>query len=122
MPPPRLLGGATKNRGRVVLGGLGVSSMGALTPGRGRAPAPAPVPASGDGGGAEGSSAQRLFAARANFAGRPVSISRAGQSFEQRDPVPVIMEPASTKGSARMPVSARGPHAVRASSKEAVAA
>lgn len=125
MPPPRLLGGASRSRGTVVLGGLGIQP-----PGSARAVQP-PPPARRVG---PPSAAAQMLAQRdrANFQGRPVSLSRAGQGFEMKNPVPIIMDPAGNRGRGkhgtprggdrlRMGVSARGPHAVRAQSRASTA-
>lgn len=135
MPPPRLLGGAARSRGQVILGGVGIGARGLSQD----APVPKAVPPT---------SAQRL-SQRAHFQGRPVSLSRAGHAFEMKDPVPVILEPSAAarasgggglvdggagggrigalrqssarRGAKRMGVSARGPHSVRAHSRASTA-
>ena len=114
----------------MVLGGVGVGSRG---PARQAVVIKAAAPATP-------TAAQRL-SARAHFQGRAVSLSRAGYSFEMKDPVPVLLEPCTTRSGgigsgggegeagrgrmkpqklgakARMGVSARGPHSVRAHSR-----
>jgi hypothetical protein len=124
MPPPRLLGGAARNRGQVVLGGIGIGVGGSARTQQAAKVVVAPsMP----------TAAQRL-SARANFQGRPVSLSRAGHGkktillshlyikmiilprqardkhrenskkdcfligFEMKDPVPVLMDPAGGGG------------------------
>ena len=38
------------------------------------------------------------LSARAHFQGRPVSLSRAGYGFEMKDPAPVLLDPGTTAG------------------------
>lgn len=136
MPPPRLLGGAARSRGQVVLGGVGIGARAVSQD----APVPKAAPPTTP------TSAQRL-SQRAHFQGRPVSLSRAGHGFEMKDPVPVLLDSdagarasagggggeggggrigalrqsSARRGAKRMGVSARGPHSVRAQSRASTA-
>lgn len=138
VPPPRMLSGAARSRGQVVLGGVGIRSSRGLAQDVPRAAPSTPT------------SAQRL-SGRAHFQGRPVSMSRAGHGFEMKDPVPILLDPGGSGGGGRggggetagggarirslrnrtaarhssarkrMGVSARGPHSVRAHSRASTA-